>query len=73
MGNEERIERTRLRYIESMQRVSSSLELIAFEHAKDLGPEDTAELIEIVTRLHRFIERVAQKTSLGMMRPSRLN
>ena len=64
-GMEERTARTRLRYIETMQRVATSLELIAFENARDLGADDTSELIEIVTRLHRFIEKVAMKTKLG--------
>ena len=62
-----------MRYLETMQRVASSLELIAFDNAKEFGPEDTSELIEIVTRLHRFIEKIARKTALGGARQYRLN
>lgn len=70
---EHHLEASRLKYVTSLQRVASSLELIAFENAHDLGPDDTSELIEIVTRLQNFIERCALKAGLSSMAAARIH
>ena len=69
----ERMERTQLSYLESMQRVASSLELIAFESAPELEPEETTELFDIITRLQRFIAKCAERTGLRRPTASRLH
>ena len=68
-----RAEESRIRYVSSMQRIATSLELLTYDHADDIDPEDTREIVDIITRLHRFIEKCAKRAAMRRVGQVRLN